>query len=147
MIGSVIQLGASFRDRPVETLTGLKKHIMFVIAESADEVLVVPMDSIPNIQKSTVQTKDSKVVTIRYPQASEFPLRVNDYGYNEIKIPSFINFKMAQLYNKLTLQFLINDYEIDVLDSISESFLNDLREKGKKSKFLKKCLKEFLNEN
>ncbi|MBO4638342.1 MAG: hypothetical protein J5710_01155 [Treponema sp.] len=147
MIGSVIQLGDSFRDRPVETLTGIKKHIMFVIAESADEVLVVPMDSIPNIQKSTVQIKDSKVVTIRYPQSEEFPLSIGDYGYNEIKTPSFINYKMAQLYSKFTLQFLIKDYEIDILEPICETFLTDLREKGKQSRFLKKSLKDFLNLN
>ena len=145
MLGNVIQLGDSFRDRPVETLTGLKKHIMFVIAESEDEVLVVPMDSIPNFQKSQVQIKDSKVVTIRYPQASEFTLNVGDYGYSEIKVPSFINYKMAQLYSKITLDFLIKDFEIDLLESISETFLNDLRIRGKQSKFLKRRLKDFLN--
>ena len=147
MLGKAIQLGDSFRDNAVKTLTGMKRHIMFVIAESDDEVLVVPMDSIPAKTNATVQTKNSRVVTIRYPQATEFPLKVNDYGYEEITVPSFINYKKAQLYKKLNLQFLIQDYEIDILTPISQEFLADLREKGKTSRFLKNSLKKFLTDN
>lgn len=144
MLGKAIQLGDSFRDKSVHTLTGIKRHIMFVIAESEDEVLVVPMDSVPDGAGKTVQTKNSRIVTVRYPQASEFPLVPNDYGYTEITRPSFINYKQAQFYKKLNLQFLIQDYEIDVLESVSDEFLHDLREKGKFSKFLKNSLKRFL---
>lgn len=144
MLGNTIQLGDSFRDKSVETLTGIKRHIMFVIAESEDEVLVVPMDSVPDGAGRTVQTKDSRIVTVRYPQAGEFPLAPNAYGYTEITRPSFINYKKAQLYKKLTLQFLIRDYEIDVLEPVSDEFLHDLREKGKLSKFLRNSLKQFL---
>ena len=145
MLGKVIQLGDSFRDKSVETLTGMKRHIMFVIAESDDDVLVVPMDSIPTGIKSTVKTKNSQIITIRYPQAVEFPLTINAYGYKEITVPSFINYKKAQLYTKLNLQFLLRDYEIEILEPISDLFLKELREIGMKSKFLKNSLKIFLS--
>lgn len=147
MLGNVIQLGDSFRDKSVETITGMKRHIMFVIAESENEVLVVPMDSIPSGVKTNVQTKNSKIITVRYPQATEFPLQVNAYGYTEINVPSFINYKRAQIYTKLNLNVLIQDYEIDLLEPVSDSFLNDLREKAKYSKFLKNSFKQFLEDN
>ena len=98
MLGETIQIGDSFRDRAVETLKGMLRHIMFVIAESEDEVLVVPMDSVPKSESST-QSKNSQVITVLYPQAKEFPLAVNSYGYKRITAESFINYKKAQLYS------------------------------------------------
>lgn len=131
-----VQIGDSFRARAVITASGPKRHIMFVIAESENELLVVPMDTFPEDCTNLIYLK----------QAQEFILNVNDYGYKEIKHKSFVNYGKADIISKRGVEILIFNAEIDVLESVSDDFLWDLIDNGLKSMFLKKKFKQFLKD-
>lgn len=134
-----VQIGDSYRDKVVVTSSGDKRHIMFIIAESEDELLVVPMDTYP--EEETNCDPGKKVYVL---MANEFPLESGDFNYEYIKHKSFINYKRTEIVSKHNVEVLINNYDIDVLSPISDDFLNALISKGKTSRFMKKNCKFFL---
>lgn len=141
-LNNTIQLKDSFRNVPVETSSKPKRHIMFVIAESDTEILAMPMDSVFN----TITVRTKKIIA-NYPQSKEFELEINAFNYKRITVPSFINYKKATIIDKLKLDFLLQDYQIDLLEPISDTFLSELRKRGIKSKFLTPICKQFLLQN
>ena len=104
---------------------------MFVIAESDTEILAMPMDSVFN----TITVRTKKIIA-NYPQSKEFELEINAFNYKRITVPSFINYKKAIIIDKLKLDFLLQDYQIDLLEPISDTFLSELRKKRYKIKIL-----------
>lgn len=138
-LGYIFQLKDIFRDIPSNTSTGLKRHIMIIIAETDTDFLAVPIDSIENKILINGQLK-----LANYPQANDFKLNISEYGCSFIKKPSFVNYKKAKLIPRFNLQTLFNDSEIDFLGTIPDEFLTKLIDKGLSSQFLKPAYKQLL---
>lgn len=120
------------------------RHVMFIIAENDCEYLVVPMDTDLTDPENYI---DGIPPTRDYPQMHEFKLSRNQYGFKEIKHPSYVNYGRADIIPKTNILSWISDYDIDPLDSIKPEFLAELRTKGLSSRFIKKKCKQFLIDN
>ncbi len=101
-MSNCVQLGDSYRDKAVITRNGDKRHIMYVIAEGEDELLVVPMDSYPEDENPS-----EPELKVYVKMAQEFVLNPGDYSYKYIKHKSFINYKKAHIVSKYNVNVLI----------------------------------------